>query len=141
MGSREEAIVQEGSCAPLAVSGYSTITCQFSSLGEVGEGVLGNTAKEGARAWGLGRLPPPPFHSWLENGECLRRKAGRLLEGAEAELLDTPLFQGSHLPGLQGETGEEGWGKPELAKRETARSKSREVGAKGGRGRIGKGCA
>lgn len=67
----------------------------------MGEGVLGNTAKEGARVWGLNR-PSPHFlflarEQGMPPGKC-RKNAGGC---RGSELSDTPLFPGSHLPGLQ----------------------------------------
>lgn len=55
----------------------------------MGEGVLGNTAKEGARAWGLGS-PSPHFPFLAREWECLRGSAGRELEGAGALGVQTP---------------------------------------------------
>lgn len=110
--------------------------CQFSLRGEVGEGAAGNTAKEGAGA-GAWADPPPHFPFLAREWGVPRGEGSRGAGGSK--LSDTPLFPGSHLPGLRRAVGEEGWGKPELpgGNRPDQKRGSR---AEGSRGRIGQGC-
>lgn len=56
-----------------------------------------------------------------------------------SEHSDTPLFRGSHLPGVWGAVGEEGWGKPELARGKPPDLKRRGRW-KGDQGEFGRGA-
>lgn len=72
----------------------------------------------------------------MPRGEC-RKGAGGC---RDSERSDTPLFPGSDLLGVQTAVGEEGWGKPELARGKPPDKKSRGPAEGDPRG-IGKGCA
>lgn len=89
---------------------------------------------------GPGQTFPPLSILSLRSGsaweECRKGAVGR----GGSELSDTPLFPGPHLPGPQGAVGEEGWGKPELARGKRP-DQQRGSPTEGGRGGIGKGCA
>lgn len=55
---------------PLLLPLLSPQHCKFSGRGEVGAGALGSTAKEGARAWALGRPSPPLSILSLRSGNA-----------------------------------------------------------------------